>query len=99
MLCCEAHVDIGGELQGIQVPAPLRHEVIDLVDVQLLRGRLDSHQAWAHVRLAYHLQITNLLHALSKLLRCLCEYCHSQLETHFTSELQKVYSQQIHCHV
>ena len=74
MLCCEAHVDAGGELQGIQMPAPLRHEVIDLVNVQCPGGRLDGHQA--HVRLAYHLQTINLLHALSKLLRCLLTLPH-----------------------
>ena len=79
MLCCEAHVDAGGELQGIQMPAPLRHEVTDLEEVQLHEGRLDGPQA--HVRLAYHLQTINLLHALSKLLRCLSEHCHSQLES------------------
>ena len=97
MLCCEAHVDAGGELQGIQVPAPLRHEVVDLVDVQLLGGRLDGHQA--HVRLAYHLQTINLLHRLSKMLRCLCEYCHMSAEVHSTSELRNICSQQAHLYV
>ena len=67
------------DVQGFQMPAPLGHEVIDLLDVQRLGGRLDGHQA--HVRLAYQLQTINLLHAFCKLLRCLCEHCHSQLES------------------
>ena len=64
MLCCEAHVHAGGKLQGIQMPATLRHEVIDLVDIQLLGSGLDGDHT--HVWLSYHFLPVNLLHALSK---------------------------------
>lgn len=54
VLCCEAHVHTGGELQGVEMPALLSHEVIDLVHIQALLGGLKRNHT--HIRLPTHLQ-------------------------------------------
>ena len=63
---CEADVDCGRELESVKVPAPLRHQVIDLVDVDAAVGGLEGDHA--HLRPAHNTQAIYLGHSPLKLL-------------------------------
>ena len=62
----EANVDGRWELEGIEVPSPLRHQVVDLVDVDATGCGLEGHHT--HLWLAYHPQALNLGDASLELL-------------------------------
>lgn len=60
VLCRKAHVQGRRELQCIQMPTLLAHQVVDLVDIQRLAAGFESNVA--HLWSANHLQFTNVVH-------------------------------------
>jgi hypothetical protein len=57
----EAEVQRGGELQRVEVPAPLAHEVVQHEDVQPLVRRGEGHHA--HVGAPHQLQRRQRFHS------------------------------------